>query len=136
MKKNKPDNSTLDTIAVGFKLKQARKGMGMNAEYVADLLGVSQQQISNIEKGKALGMDTIITLCNIYRVPICDILPNWGGPINYKIYDDYQELIKLLNKLPAGFEECFNFLFAEFAPLANNMNDENIKLKRKSKKKI
>jgi putative transcriptional regulator len=59
-------------------LKQLRMDSGVKLYKVAELLGISRQQLFNIEKGKGnLGSERIEKLSNKYNVEPLEILKAW-----------------------------------------------------------
>lgn len=58
-----------DLIEIGKRIYNQRKKMGYTQEQLADMMNVSIQMISNLERGnKAIRIDNLIRLCNILNV--------------------------------------------------------------------
>lgn len=56
---------------IGKQLKELRLSRGWRQAYVADKVGLSRSQISNIESGKrALTLNTLKRFCEVYQIDI------------------------------------------------------------------
>ena len=60
---------------IGRKLKQLRIDKGYTQEQVAEEINASRCCISNIECGIRLGIDNVVSLCDIYDVSLDYIIP-------------------------------------------------------------
>lgn len=58
-----------DLINIGKRIQQRRKQLSLTQEQVAEMMNVSVQMISNLERGnKAIRIDNLINLCSILSV--------------------------------------------------------------------
>ena len=58
-----------DLIGIGKRIQQRRKQLSLTQEQVAEMMNVSVQMISNLERGnKAIRIDNLINLCSILNV--------------------------------------------------------------------
>ncbi len=58
-----------DLIEIGKRIYNQRKKMGYTQEQLADMMNVSIQMISNLERGnKAIRIDNLVKLCSILNV--------------------------------------------------------------------
>ncbi|MCL2080851.1 MAG: helix-turn-helix domain-containing protein [Oscillospiraceae bacterium] len=68
-------NDEIDFIAIGQKLKKERRNIGWTQEKVAEAIGVTTAFVGHIERGeKSMSLDTLINLCNFYRITIDYVL--------------------------------------------------------------
>lgn len=51
---------------VGKRLKELRNDLEFTQSYVAQILGIEQTTLSNIEKGRTAGFDVFLDLLNFY----------------------------------------------------------------------
>ena len=59
----------LDLISMGARIAARRKSLGLSQRQLAELLNVSNNHISNIERGREIpGFDTFIGICNELKV--------------------------------------------------------------------
>ncbi|MBQ3004358.1 MAG: helix-turn-helix transcriptional regulator [Clostridia bacterium] len=66
--------SKSDLISIGKRIQTRRKQMGYTQEQLSELMNVSIQMISNLERGnKAIRIDNLIKLCQILNVS-CDYI--------------------------------------------------------------
>lgn len=78
-------------------LKQIRKKKGITQKEIAELLNISQQQVSNIEKGLSeLSSKQIIKLCNYLNVTADELLGL--KPINEQVNEINKKYNTILNK--------------------------------------
>lgn len=64
----------------GVRIKQLRLGKGLNQLDLADLAGLSEDQISNIERGKSwVGEQTLALLANALEVPQSSLFDYTGN---------------------------------------------------------
>lgn len=86
----------IDKSKIGEQLKELRLSRGWRQVEVADKVGLSRSQISNIESGKrALTLTTLKKFCEIYKIDI-----SYFG-IETKNYD---EALDLTTRLEAIFK--------------------------------
>ena len=58
-----------DLKEIGKRIQYCRKHLGYTQEQVADMIDVSIQMISNLERGnKAIRIDNLINLCQILHI--------------------------------------------------------------------
>jgi len=61
----------IDFTAIGHKLRTERVRMGQTQEQVAEVIGITPAFVGHIERGeRSMSLDTLIHLCNLYRVTI------------------------------------------------------------------
>ena len=90
---------------IAAKLKQARINSKMTQKQVADILGMTYQAISNYERCRTkVESDILVRLCQIYDVPIHNILsdaPDGRETVNDVCKSDLrlQEIIHSYNCL-------------------------------------
>ncbi len=71
----------IDYIGMGIFMRILREEWGYTREEVADMTGLCDKTIQNIEYGKSTAkMDNVFRLCDIYKVPLSEI--------NYFYYRD------------------------------------------------
>lgn len=59
----------VDLIAIGLRIQTRRKQLGLTQEKLADMMNVSIQMVSNLERGnKAIRIDNLIRLSEILNV--------------------------------------------------------------------
>ena len=74
-----------DKVLFGQRLRQIREERGKSRKEIAELLGVSKTQISDIENGKSgTNLDRLYFLCEYYKVSADYLLgitddPTWRG---------------------------------------------------------
>lgn len=85
--------------AMGKRIKKIRKKHSMTQEQLAKLLGISSDQISNIELGKsACKTDHIFLLTQIFNISADFLLKGGGREVVSEITDEQiTYLISLLN---------------------------------------
>lgn len=58
-----------DLINIGKRIQQRRKQLSLTQEQVAEMMNVSVQMISNLERGnKAIRIDNLVNLSNILNI--------------------------------------------------------------------
>ncbi|MBR3954377.1 MAG: helix-turn-helix transcriptional regulator [Clostridia bacterium] len=58
-----------DLINIGKRIQQRRKQLALTQEQVAEMMNVSVQMISNLERGnKAIRIDNLVNLSNILNI--------------------------------------------------------------------
>lgn len=107
----------LDRVHFGNVLKKTRKAIGYNQTEFADLLGVSQNAISNWELGKREpeNIDTLLNISHILDLPMSAL-------INEKSYKEYleSESLMLLADNTKSIEE-----FEQFKTIVDNSKISN-----------
>ena len=69
MTKKKAEN-----VQIGFRVKQAREAAGLTQERLSELMDVTAQYLSGVERGAVgLSVPVLIRLCSILRVS-CDFI--------------------------------------------------------------
>ena len=77
-----------EKIMIGKTMQNIRKSLGMTQEQVAEKLYLAPRYISDIERDKTKGsIDTLVKLCNIYRVTPTFVLKDYLNT-NQLNYDD------------------------------------------------
>lgn len=83
--KNKKMN---EKIMIGKTMQGIRKSLGLTQEQVAEKLYLAPRYISDIERDKTKGsIDTLVKLCNIYRVTPTFVLKDYLNTTQLE-YDD------------------------------------------------
>ncbi len=89
----------IDRGMIGSRIARRRKAKGLTQEELAKQLGLSKNQVSNMERGKNLPT----TVC---LIQLCDIL---GETPNYyllgKCSGEPSKIIELLHRLPEDSQE-------------------------------
>lgn len=71
----------VDLIAIGLRIQTRRKQLGLTQEKLADMMNVSIQMVSNLERGnKAIRIDNLIRLSEILNVSTDYILTGKHTP--------------------------------------------------------
>lgn len=82
---NKKDNSV--SVAIGRKIKETRKSLGMTGEQLGLRLGVTQQQISRYESGTTpMTIDILFLIVRALNVKIEEILSDYISLLDYEHY--------------------------------------------------
>lgn len=80
---------------MGARIKKQRKEMGWNQKKVASRVGCSQAMISGLERGLYKPANPmLISLSNIFRVPVTDIDPDTEIHEKELEYDSNQKYFK------------------------------------------
>lgn len=83
-----------DLKEIGKRIQQKRKQAGLTQEQLAEMMNVSIQMVSNIERGnKAIRIENLINLCRILSVSTDYIL------IGKENVSDISELTSRISKL-------------------------------------
>ena len=83
-----------DSKEIGRRIQQKRKQAGLTQEQLAEMMNVSIQMVSNIERGnKAIRIENLINLCHILSVSTDYIL------IGKENVSDISELTSRISKL-------------------------------------
>lgn len=86
----------IDKEKIGAQLKELRTSRGWRQVEVADKVGLSRSQISNIESGKrALTLSTLKRFCEVFNIDI-----SYFGIET----DNYNEAVDLTSRLEAIFK--------------------------------
>ena len=96
-----------ENIQIGFRVKQAREVAGLTQERLSELMDVTAQYLSGVERGAVgLSVPVLIRLCSILRVS-CDFI--LIGDIEYS---DAASITARLSRLPSehirNVEEILN----------------------------
>lgn len=87
--------SEVDLNSIGKRIQNRRKQCGYTQEQLAELMNVSIQMISNLERGnKAIRIDNLVNLSQILEISIDYILTG------KKAKPDFDELTSRIAKLP------------------------------------
>ena len=72
-----------DLIQIGKRIQERRKQKGYTQEQLADMMNVSIQMVSNLERGnKAIRIDNLINLCQILQISTDYILTGRESPLD------------------------------------------------------
>ena len=81
--------------AIGKRIQNRRKQQGYTQEQLADMMNVSIQMVSNLERGnKAIRIDNLINLCQILDISSDYILTG------KETLDDFSALATRISQLP------------------------------------
>ncbi len=95
----------IDLVEIGKRIQNRRKQRGLTQEQLADLMNVSIQMISNLERGnKAVRIDNLLSLSKILNVSTDYILTGKGNP------QDISELTSKISRLPGKTEKMIEML--------------------------
>lgn len=88
------------------KLKEARKQLGFSQEYVANCLGISRTELSQIERGnRKVSVMEAVEFCKIYHLSTDSIFENDNNEYNKDVFtnefetlteNDQREILKLI----------------------------------------
>lgn len=85
-----------ENIQIGMRVKQAREAAGLTQERLAELLDVTAQYISGVERGAVgLSVPVLLHLCSVLLVP-CDFILLGNTDIS-----DVSSVTSRLSHLPA-----------------------------------
>ena len=85
----------MDNVELGKRIKELRKSRDLKQEDLAELLGISRGQISNLEHGRrGLDLAKLQKLCSYFKIPM-----EYFG-----IEPDTEEAIELLERAKLLFE--------------------------------
>ncbi len=88
--------SEIELIAIGKRIKNRRKQLGYTQEQLSEMMGVSVQMVSNLERGnKAIRIDNLIHLSHILNISTDFILTGKHSPSDL---DDLSEQISALSR--------------------------------------
>lgn len=97
--------SNADLCAIGRRIQNRRKQQGYTQEQLADLMNVSIQMVSNLERGnKAIRIENLIRLSQILEVSTDYILTG------KQTADDTQGLSARISALPDRDRKLINHL--------------------------
>ena len=102
-----------DLKEIGKRIQNRRKQQGYTQEQIADMMDVSIQMISNLERGnKAIRIDNLVNLCRILDVSTDYVLTGKYG------FTDTSELTQQISRLSQKDQKMIALL-VEFC-LTNN----------------
>lgn len=85
----------MNNIELGKRIKELRKSRNMKQDDLANTLGISRGQISNLENGRrSLNLKQLEKLCNLFKVDMSF----------FGVKPDTQETIELLERAKLLFE--------------------------------
>ena len=103
-----------DLKQIGKRIQNCRKHQGYTQEQIADMMDVSIQMISNLERGnKAIRIDNLINLCRILNVSSDYILTGAESHTNSAV------LAARISQLPPKEQKMLELLI-EYCLAANN----------------
>lgn len=96
-----------ENIQIGIRVKQAREAAGLTQERLSELMDVTAQYLSGVERGAVgLSVPVLIRLCSILRVS-CDFIL-----VGETEYSDVTGIASRLSRLPSehihNVEEILN----------------------------
>lgn len=100
-----------DLVAIGERIQLRRKQLGYTQEQVAEMMNVSIQMVSNLERGnKAIRIDNLIRLSQILKVSTDYILTGKG---NREDVRNLAERIERLSEKDQGLIELIVDYFSQ-----------------------
>ncbi len=73
-------------IDIGKRIQQRRKQMGYTQEQIANMMNVSIQMVSNLERGnKSIRIENLVNLCQILQVSSDYILTGKSTELDNKV---------------------------------------------------
>lgn len=96
-------------VDIGNRISSRRRAMGYTQEQVADMMEVSIQMISNLERGnKAIRIDNLLKLCQILQVSTDYILTGEQSEneLSKKIANLSERDYQLVSRLVDFCAEC------------------------------
>ena len=89
------DEVKIDYEKIGLRIRNIRIQKKMTQEKLSELADISRPHLSNLENGtKIAGIDTIIKLSNVFKVPVDDLLvDNLTDSKSNHDTDDYMLLL-------------------------------------------
>lgn len=80
--------------AMGKRMTERRKELGLTQENVADIAGIAHQQYNKAENGRVcLGSESLLRVSTALQISADFLLTGKSGP------DRYQDTVAILNKL-------------------------------------
>jgi len=137
------DNEFNQKAVIGQKIKTFREMRNYTQDYMAEKLGISQVNYSNIEKGiTTLGVDRLFEIANVLGVTVNTILDFDDSKI-FNIYNNTTEKgvissVTFQHGISADEKALYEKLIAEKDKRIGQLERENARLspqKTKSKKK-
>ena len=65
----------LDKVSIGLRVKHARKRKNISQEKLAEILGISRNQMASLETGtRGPSLEVLIDIANYLKVPISELL--------------------------------------------------------------
>lgn len=102
-----------DLVQIGKRIQERRKQKGYTQEQLADMMNVSIQMVSNLERGnKAIRIDNLINLCQILQISTDYILTGKESSL------DLEELTALITNLSPRDQKMLEWIASYCA--ANN----------------
>ena len=94
----------LDYAAIGRRIRDARKKLGMTQEKLAELTGLSVPHVSNIENGKTkLSLPTLVMIANVLESSL-DALVHDSLKVTQEAFDkDFKDLLEDCSMKEKGF---------------------------------
>ncbi|MBQ9945451.1 MAG: helix-turn-helix transcriptional regulator [Clostridia bacterium] len=104
--------SEIDLKEIGKRIQARRKQQGFTQEQIAELMNVSVQMISNLERGnKSIRIENLINLCKILNVSTDYILI--GSRDSAEAHEGDKRLSRLSDKEKELIEMIIDFCASE-----------------------
>lgn len=101
--------SEADLKEIGKRIQQRRKQQGLTQEQLAEMMNVSIQMISNLERGnKSIRIENLIRLCQLLDVSTDYILTGKTSA------SDFSETVKQIVHLPDKEKNLINLIINYF----------------------
>jgi len=100
----------VNLVSMGKFFTERRKECGLSQENVADITGISEKTIYNIEHGKCEPeLDTVLMLCDIYEIELNQVQPFYSRSfdMSHMIDEYYSDRVKSLDKEDAHMEKVY-----------------------------
>jgi len=120
------------TYRFGEKLREIREKKGMTLREVADLAGVSESLISQIERNRVSpAMDTLLTLVEVLDIDIEYLFRDWkrSRPLAYvplekrEVFEADHTIYERLASIPGGEGEGIEGYFLRIPPYGEKKSD-------------
>ena len=86
----------IDYKILGERLKKSRKQKGYTQAQLAEILDISEEYLSRMEKGNTkLSLARLIQICEILQVSICEIITGVGKQTKEYLYKDFIEILEI-----------------------------------------
>lgn len=86
-----------ELVDIGKRIQQRRKQMGYTQEQIANMMNVSIQMVSNLERGnKSIRIENLVNLCKILQVSTDYILIGKNTDLDNKVL--FNKISKLSRK--------------------------------------
>ena len=114
----------LENIQIGLRVKQAREAAGLTQERLSELLDVTAQYLSSVERGAVgLSVPVLIRLCSVLLVSSDYILTGETE------YSDVTSISARLSRLPPehvnNVEDILNRYMEGIAIVKNSIKNDN-----------